>query len=444
MAQSNRMGQCCESKSKGPPQKRSILFTRFRAHKPKRSKRLERKVVYLVLFLFLAGNAISQLGCTDPQAINFNGDATTNDGSCLYEPTNYAPTGISNLASPLLAENSGVIALNESLWVLNDGGNNTSLYELDTLGNFLREVVVYNVQNIDWESLAENDTHVFVGDFGNNSGTRLDLSIIKIEKQQLLNSTQDSVPGFEMQFSYADQIDFSGPVNGHNYDCEAFFAFDDSLFLFSKNWQDNLVKKYALPNEWQGTYITAASEVFNIEGMVTGASIDKNSGNISLLAYIDNELGIYNSFIYMLWDYTDNGFFSGNKRRIDIGSMFTLGQTEGIVMNAGHRGFITSEEINNIITIPPMLFSYDFYDYLTNEQVGLVDHKTHAKPTLYPNPVEDKLYSKINGVYEIYGWPSGVKFKEGIYNGKGIDLNLLAPGMYIYRVGQSSFYFLKM
>lgn len=405
---------------------------------------MERKVVYLVLFLFLAGNAISQLGCTDPQAINFNGDATTNDGSCLYEPTNYAPTGISNLASPLLAENSGVIALNESLWVLNDGGNNTSLYELDTLGNFLREVVVYNVQNIDWESLAENDTHVFVGDFGNNSGTRLDLSIIKIEKQQLLNSTQDSVPGFEMQFSYADQIDFSGPVNGHNYDCEAFFAFDDSLFLFSKNWQDNLVKKYALPNEWQGTYITAASEVFNIEGMVTGASIDKNSGNISLLAYIDNELGIYNSFIYMLWDYTDNGFFSGNKRRIDIGSMFTLGQTEGIVMNAGHRGFITSEEINNIITIPPMLFSYDFYDYLTNEQVGLVDHKTHAKPTLYPNPVEDKLYSKINGVYEIYGWPSGVKFKEGIYNGKGIDLNLLAPGMYIYRVGQSSFYFLKM
>lgn len=392
----------------------------------------------------MAGNAISQLGCTDPQAINFNGDATTNDGSCLYEPTNYAPTGISNLASPLLAENSGVIALNESLWVLNDGGNNTSLYELDTLGNFLREVVVYNVQNIDWESLAENDTHVFVGDFGNNSGTRLDLSIIKIEKQQLLNSTQDSVPGFEMQFSYADQIDFSGPVNGHNYDCEAFFAFDDSLFLFSKNWQDNLVKKYALPNEWQGTYITAASEVFNIEGMVTGASIDKNSGNISLLAYIDNELGIYNSFIYMLWDYTDNGFFSGNKRRIDIGSMFTLGQTEGIVMNAGHRGFITSEEINNIITIPPMLFSYDFYDYLTNEQVGLVDHKTHAKPTLYPNPVEDKLYSKINGVYEIYGWPSGVKFKEGIYNGKGIDLNLLAPGMYIYRVGQSSFYFLKM
>ena len=405
---------------------------------------MERKVVYLVLFLFLAGNAISQLGCTDPQAINFNGDATTNDGSCLYEPTNYTPTGISNLASPLLAENSGVIALNESLWVLNDGGNNTSLYELDTLGNFLREVVVYNVQNIDWESLAENDTHVFVGDFGNNSGTRLDLSIIKIEKQQLLNSTQDSVPGFEMQFSYADQIDFSGPSNAHNYDCEAFFAFDDSLFLFSKNWQDNLVKKYALPNEWQGTYITAASEVFNIEGMVTGASIDKNSGNISLLAYIDNELGIYNSFIYMLWDYTDNGFFSGNKRRIDIGSMFTLGQTEGIVMNAGHRGFITSEEINNIITIPPMLFSYDFYDYLTNEQVGLVDHKTHAKPTLYPNPVEDKLYSKINGVYEIYGWPSGVKFKEGIYNGKGIDLNLLAPGMYIYRVGQSSFYFLKM
>ena len=283
---------------------------------------MERKVIYLVLLLFLAGNALSQLGCTDPQAINFNGDAITNDGSCLYEPTNYTPTGISNLASPLLAENSGVISLNASLWVLNDWGNNTSLYELDTLGNILREVVIYNVENIDWESLAENDTHIFVGDFGNNSGTRTDLSIIKIEKEQLFNSTQDSVPGLEMQFSYADQIDFSGPSNAHNYDCEAFFAVDDSLFLFSKNWQDNLVKKYALPDEWQGIYTTEPNEVFNIAGMVTGASIDKNSGNISLLAYIDNELGIYNSFIYMLWDYSGHDFFSGNKRRIDIGSMF--------------------------------------------------------------------------------------------------------------------------
>ena len=392
----------------------------------------------------MAGNALSQFGCTDPQAINFNGDAIINDGSCLYEPTNYTPTGISNLASPLLAENSGVISLNASLWVLNDGGNNTSLYELDTLGNILREVVIYNVENIDWESLAENDTHIFVGDFGNNSGTRTDLSIIKIEKEQLFNSTQDSVPGLEMQFSYADQIDFSGPSNAHNYDCEAFFAVDDSLFLFSKNWQDNLVKKYALPNEWQGTYITAASEVFNIEGMVTGASIDKNSGNISLLAYIDNELGIYNSFIYMLGDYSGHDFFSGNKRRIDIGSMFALGQTEGIALNSGHKGFITSEEISNIITIPPMLFSFDFYEYFTNDQAELLDHKIDAKSPIYPNPVKDKLFSKINGVYEIYSWPSGVKIKVGNYNGKGIDLNLLSPGMYIYRVGQSSFYFFKM
>jgi hypothetical protein len=405
---------------------------------------LERKVIYLVLLLFLAGNALSQFGCTDPQAINFNGDAIINDGSCLYEPTNYTPTSISNLASPLLAENSGVISLNASLWVLNDGGNNTSLYELDTLGNFLREVVIYNVENIDWESLAENDTHIFVGDFGNNSGTRTDLSIIKIEKEQLFNSTQDSVPGLEMQFSYADQIDFSGPSNAHNYDCEAFFAVDDSLFLFSKNWQDNLVKKYALPDEWQGIYTTEPNEVFNIAGMVTGASIDKNSGNISLLAYIDNELGIYNSFIYMLWDYSGHDFFSGNKRRIDIGSMFALGQTEGIALNSGHKGFITSEEISNIITIPPMLFSFDFYEYFTNDQAELLDHKIDAKSPIYPNPVKDKLYSKINGVYEIYGWPSGVKIKVGNYNGKGIDLNLLSPGMYIYRVGQSSFYFFKM
>jgi hypothetical protein len=405
---------------------------------------LERKIIYLIFCILLSGSLRSQEGCTDPQANNFNANASQNDGSCIYNQTSYSPLAVSNLTSPLLAENSGLIRLNESLWVLNDGGNEASLYELDTLGNLLREVVVQGVENNDWESLAENELYVFIGDFGNNSGTRTNLSIIKIEKQALLEADADSVLGVQMQFNYGDQVDFSGPSNGHNFDCEAFISLNDSLYLFSKNWADNAVKKYALPIDWEDIYVTLPSETYDIQGLVTGATVDKGSGNISLLAYYDFGTGIYSSFIYMLWDYSESHFFSGNKRRIDIGSMLNLGQTEGITLNSGYSGYFTSEEINSIITIPPKLFAFDFYEYFENQLVQNRETSLDLVISIFPNPIKRVLHTDHKCQYEIYDWSTGNILSSGICNDQGIDLSFLRPGFYFFRTKTQCISFLKI
>jgi len=114
---------------------------------------------------------LSQSGCTDPQAINFSPSAIDNDGSCLYETTSYTLENVADLSPETLAENSGLSLFNQSLWTINDGGNGTLIYELDTLGNVLREVFIEGVNNVDWEALTQNESHLFIGDFGNNSGS---------------------------------------------------------------------------------------------------------------------------------------------------------------------------------------------------------------------------------------------------------------------------------
>ena len=48
--------------------------------------------LFLSLSLMVFGlNAQNILGCTDPQANNYDISATINDGSCTYNPTIYKP-----------------------------------------------------------------------------------------------------------------------------------------------------------------------------------------------------------------------------------------------------------------------------------------------------------------------------------------------------------------
>ena len=70
-------------------------------------------------------------------------------------------------------ETSGLLFLNGKLITHNDSGDDSNLYEIDTItGNITRTVSVSNATNIDWEDIAQDDTYIYIGDFGNNNGTR--------------------------------------------------------------------------------------------------------------------------------------------------------------------------------------------------------------------------------------------------------------------------------
>ena len=85
---------------------------------------------FLVIVSF---KAFSQLGCTDPQALNYNSNASINDGSCVYDVTDYSPILIGDLPSAL-NENSGLIYWDDKLVTFNDSGGANKIYLIDTNG----------------------------------------------------------------------------------------------------------------------------------------------------------------------------------------------------------------------------------------------------------------------------------------------------------------------
>ena len=78
-------------------------------------------------------------------------------------------------------ESSGLLFLGGRLITHNDSGGEASLYEIDPpTGTVIRTVQIQGAANRDWEDIAMDDTYIYIGDFGNNSGTRRDLRIYRV------------------------------------------------------------------------------------------------------------------------------------------------------------------------------------------------------------------------------------------------------------------------
>lgn len=309
----------------------------------------------VVIFLLLGvGQIHSQKGCTDLLANNYDSAAVQNDGSCTYDPITVSITNSFPL-DEVLSETSGLIYWDGMLWTHNDK-DDTILYKLDPSdgaisGNISLEP---NVNN-DWEEISQDENYIYVGDFGNNlNGNRTDLKIIRVSKNSILTGT----PKMDIiNFVYEDQIDFTPKgSNNTDYDCEAFIITDEAIFLFTKEWISNKTRIYKLPKT-PGTYQAELQDAYDINGLVTGAVYRKDEGIIALSGYNN----ILQPFIFLLYDFTGDNFFGGNKRKLGINLPYH--QVEGITTKDGLNYFITNERFNTTGTTQH-LHTLDLSPYL--------------------------------------------------------------------------------
>src|SRR5690606_35587416 len=88
---------------------------------------------------------------------------------------------------PSIANESSGLArheANQSLWTHNDSGGKPELYEMDFSGKLLSTLKVPQATNVDWEDLAQGpDGTLFIGDMGNNSNQRQDLTIYAVSPE---------------------------------------------------------------------------------------------------------------------------------------------------------------------------------------------------------------------------------------------------------------------
>lgn len=344
---------------------------------------MNRRISFLLCLLFPTV-LIGQFGCTDPLAQNYNASATQNDGSCTYAATNVSYPLVDSLANEL-PESSGLEFWDQLLWSHNDSDNSSRFYGFDTLtGLISRSVLIENSPQIDWEDMTKDESHFYIGDFGNNAGTRTNLKILKIPFASLTGNALDTVQSEFIQFSYPDQTDFSGVNTNHNFDCEAFVFFNDSLHLFSKNRSNGYTKHYVLPTN-PGTFVATLVDSVFVDGQITSAAFSSDS----ILFLIGYKPPAYSPFAFIVWDYHQNNLFSGNKRRLQLGSVLTMGQQEGVCFSSGKTGFISSEQVTALSQVS-RYFSFDLSSLIVST-VGMNEDDSHPW-SIYPNPFQETIF----------------------------------------------------
>jgi hypothetical protein len=347
------------------------------------------KLFSLTLLLIINSTLSAQAqiyGCTDPLANNYNSSANLNDGSCLYNTTSIVPSSSMTLPA-IINETSGLLISGDSAWTHNDNSD-IRLYRFslnDTSG--IQQFPVIGSSNIDWEDITSDSNYFYVGDFGNNlNGARTNLQILRINKQSLLagQAIVDTI-----KFSYSDQNPVT-PVgaNATDFDCEAMIADQDSIYLFSKMWTSQKTTVYSVSKN-PGTHVAVRKFQINVQGLITGASLNDTSRVIALCGYSTT----LQPFIYLLYDFTGTDFHLGNKRKLNINLSFH--QIEGIASSDGLNYYCSNERFTqSVVSISPKLHKFNLGPYLSNYLITKTKSnamKLASQNIVYPNPFNEQI-----------------------------------------------------
>ncbi|QYJ68163.1 T9SS type A sorting domain-containing protein [Flavobacterium litorale] len=380
-------------------------------------------------------------GCTDPLSENYNPDATINDGSCTYASTTITSKSLLVLPNDV-DETSGLIYWGDYVYTHNDS-NDINLYGIDTTnGNIEVTHAITGATNTDWEELAQDEDYIYIGDFGNNAnGNRTNLSILKISKQSILDNNPDVV---YINFSYENQTDFSATGgNSTDFDCEAFIVGQNNIYLFTKQWVSQETSVYKLPKT-AGNHTAELEATYDVDGLITGATYLEDEKLIALSGYSVT----LQPFIYLLYDYNETDFFSGNKRKLLIAAPFN--QIEGITTQNGNEYFVSNENFNQapIPEVKQGLHYYDLSEYLDDylQSVLLKDELfSNASVSVYPNPITDIIHIQLpNGLQAKTNYTitdvTGKVIYSGILalNDTTINVSQLQAGMYIVTLQQTT------
>jgi len=227
-----------------------------------------------------------------------------------------------------------------SFWGLNDSGNGSDLIRFNQDGTILQTITIENVENIDWEEIAMDETRLFFADFGNNLGKRQDLAIYYINRKDInLDQSNQTLRAKKIEFFYPEQTTFGYKNLTTNWDAEAFFIYNDKIHILTKEWTNKATSHYTIPIDTSKKHAAQKIESYPTDFMVTGAHIDVDKG-LFLIGYTLETIALVQWFDLP----KDNSdlIFSNSKKTIILPLGFTtqLGQLEGISLSSPEQNQI--------------------------------------------------------------------------------------------------------
>lgn len=235
-----------------------------------------------------------------------------------------------NEASGLEITSSG------ALWTHNDGGN-PMLFNIDTSGTVIRSLQL-NVSNNGWEDLTiDEHGNLYVGAFGNNKNDKRNLKIFKISNPE--NISQKVINPETIKFSYEDQRDFPPPPEKMNFDVDAFIAFEDSVYLFTKNRTkpfNGYSKIYSLPTTPGDHVAQLVDSIYfgqgaMLEMWITSADISPDGKTLALLSH---------SHLWLISDFPPGKFSQGTIQRLELNH---LTHKAGVAFSGDGKIYVVDE-----------------------------------------------------------------------------------------------------
>ncbi len=248
-----------------------------------------------------------------------------------------------------LTEISGLQIYDNLFWGFNDSGGKNELYAFDKSGELKKEIEIKNANNRDWESIAMDKKHIYIGDFGNNLGNREDLCIYKIKKKDIKKAKEQKVEAKKIEFKYSNQDEFKFLNNSTPFDCEAMVEHKGSLYIFSKNWDKYTTTVYKIPTK-PGDYNIHPLYTFNVDLLITGADISPDKKQLALVGYKN-----YESFIWLFTNFSSNNFFESNSCFYKLKGLKNA-QTEGISFYGNDKLLVSCEQTTSF---PQQVFLFN-------------------------------------------------------------------------------------
>ncbi|WP_313599301.1 hypothetical protein [Epilithonimonas vandammei] len=256
--------------------------------------------------------------------------------------------------SDSLKESSGLTNLDGRLFSFNDSGNTSEIFEIKAGSSYIKKTFQTGLKNIDWEAITNDGENFYVGEFGNNLGTRKDLKVYQIpfRNDSLIVDSIKTIP-----FFYPEQTDFTPKNINNNFDAEAMIFLDGTIHIFTKEWITNTVSHYVIDKNLKENQPAKKLETFETGFVVTDASFFGN--RLYVVGYTKN------ASVYMMIfekDETENLFFNKPLKKFSLGRAFTIGQIEGIT--ATEKGvYISGERFNiKIKKVPQSLYFISYKD----------------------------------------------------------------------------------
>nr|WP_315032578.1 hypothetical protein [uncultured Chryseobacterium sp.] len=221
-------------------------------------------------------------------------------------------------------ESSGLNILNGKLYTFNDSGNAPELFEINKSSGEILKTLKVNGKNTDWEALTNDGTHFYIGDFGNNDGSRKHLKIFKVPFQ---NDSLQNNQIKEILFRYPEQTDYISNYYKTDFDAEAMVYTNGKIHLFTKEWNAKSTAHYIINPDVYEKQDAVKTEAYKTNFMVTDAAYFEKK--LYLIGYTKKT----EVFLDIFTETEPGAFFKEQPKHYYLGSSLAIGQIEGIAVD---------------------------------------------------------------------------------------------------------------